>query len=41
MEVLKVRSDGGLTQEVRESVESDAVGHFLTFSSEMMTDQCF
>ena len=40
-EVLKVGSDGGLTQEAKESVENDAVGHFFTFSCEMTTDQCF
>ena len=41
IEVLKVRSDNGWTQEARANVENDAVGYFLTFSSEMTTDQCF
>ena len=39
--VLEVGNGGGVTQEVRESVENDAVGHFLSFSRTGMTNQCF
>ena len=39
--VLEGGNSDGATQEVRESVDNDAVGHFLTFSCEMMTDQHF
>ena len=39
--VLEVGNDGGATQEVRECVEDDAVGHFLTFSWVIMTNQHF